>query len=126
VLAQPCRLSSGGMVIHLWHGLPDVEVVRGSEGKSLDRGNKERHDEHLNGTSYPQLHAYLVYIVPVRDRQRIGELPILVHEVELVSRQEHGQDQLHFQLGHLHPCTRVSAGSPTQERMDSARNRIRS
>ena len=65
-------------------------------------------------------------IVPVRDRQSIGELPILIHKVELVSHQKHGQDQLHFQLGHRHPRARVPTGSPTYERMDNVRGRVRS
>ena len=60
-------------------------------------------------------------IVPVWDRQRIGELPILIHEVELIPRQKHGQNQLHLQLGHFHPRTWVPTGSPTEERIDSVR-----
>ena len=116
----------GGMVTRLLYDLLDVEVTRGSKGTSLDRRDRERYGEHPNGTSYPQSHAYLVYIVPIRDRQRIGELPVLIHKVKLVSRQKRGQDQLHFQLGHHHSRARVPTGSPTQERIDTGQSWVRS
>ena len=78
------------------------------------------------GTSYPRSHPHLVYVVPVRDRQMIGELAILIHEVKLIPRQKHGRNQLHLQLCRLHPCTKVPTGSPTEERIDSFRDRVRS
>ena len=73
---------------------------------------------------YSQSHTHLVDIVPVWDRERIWELPVLIHEVELVSRQKHGHNQLHLQLGHPHSRARVPAGSPTEERVGSIRRWI--
>ena len=65
-------------------------------------------------------------MISVRDRQGIGKLPILIHEVELIPRQKHCQNQLHFQLGHLHPHTRVPTGSPAKEWIGSVGNGVRS
>ena len=62
--------SQRGFFQHVKHifDLLEIEVVRSSEGANLDRRDKERHNEHLNRISYPQFHAYLMHIVPVRNR----------------------------------------------------------
>ena len=65
-------------------------------------------------------------IIPVRGGWRIGELPVLIHEVKLISRQKRGQNQLQLQLRHLHPRTGVPTGSPAEERIGDVRNRVRS
>ena len=64
-------------------------------------------------------------IVPVRDRQRLGEFSALVNELVLVPHQEHGRDQLHFQFGDLHPGARVPASAPTKVRVDDVRDWVR-
>ena len=56
------------MAIRLLHDLLEIEVVRSSKGANLDRRDKEKHNEHLNRISYSQFHAYLIHIVPVRNR----------------------------------------------------------
>ena len=86
----------------------------------------ERYDEHQNRRSSLQSYAYLVIVVPVQNRQRIRESSILVHKLVLVSRQKHGQNQLHLQFGRLHPCTRVPTSSPCEERIGSSWDRVRS
>jgi len=112
------------MAVRLLRDLLEVEVVRGSKGANLDRRDNERRDKHLRIISYPRFHTYPMHVIPVWDRQRIGKVPILVDEIELVFRQKHGQNQLQFHLGHLYPRARVSTGSPTQERIDSVHNRV--
>ena len=76
--------------ICLLHNLFEVEVVRSSKGTRLGRWRKRKPDEHLYKSRQPN--AHLVNIIPVWDRQRIGELPILVHKVKLVPRQKQSQD----------------------------------
>ena len=75
-------------------------------------------------TPFPQFCTHPVKIIPIRDRQMIGEYPILVHKVKLISRQKHDQNELHFQLGHLHPHAGVPTSSPTEERIGGVRNRV--
>ena len=107
--------------------LPEVEVARISEGTSLDRwmGNWRRNTR-LRVSFYSQPRTYLMVAVPVRDGQMIGELPILIHEIILIPRQKRGQNQLHLQLSHFHPRTRMHTGPPTKERIGSVRRRVRS
>ena len=73
---------------------------------------------------FVESHSHLVSIVPVRDGQWIGEPPEFVHKVKLVPHQKHGHNQLHLQLGHLHPCTRVPASAPTEEGVGGVRERV--
>jgi hypothetical protein len=65
-------------------------------------------------------------VVSVGDRKGSGELPILIYNIKLVSRQKHGQNQPHLQLGHPHSRAKVPTGSPTKERIGSVRGRVRS
>ena len=74
----------------------------------------------------PRQCTYLMNIVPVRNRQTVGELPIFVHELELVSRHKQTQDQFHLQFCHTYTRTRMTTSSPANERIWRARNWIRS
>ena len=104
--------------------LLEVEVARSFCRESLG-GQKDTASVY---TEYHCIrsHTHSVSIVPVRDRRRIGELPVLIHEVKLIPRQKHSQNQFHLQLGQPGSRTGVPARSPTEERIGSVRNRVRS
>jgi len=76
--------------------LLEVEVARSSYRESLGR----REDTVNVNTDYHciQSHTHPLSIVPVQDRRRIGELAVLIHEVKLIPRQKHNQNQFHLQF----------------------------
>ena len=58
-------------------------------------------------------------------RQAKGwELPILIHELVLVSHQKHRQNQFHCQLGQSHRRAKVLTSSPIKEQIRYVRNWI--
>jgi len=67
-----------------------------------------------------------VKVVPIPNGQSTRKLSVVIHEVKLVPRQNHGQNQLHLQLARLHPGTRVPTGPPPKVRIRNVRNRVRS
>ena len=69
----------------LLHNLLDVEVVRSPKRASL---KKRRQDEIPCGVPHPKLNEYLMNIISVRNGQRVGEPPVLIHKVELITRQK--------------------------------------
>ena len=110
------------VVIHLLRNLLEFEVTGIPHRTSLD----EREDtvSICAEDHFSQSRPHLMNIVPIWNRQRIREPPEFVHEVELIPHQKHRHNQLHLQLGHLLSRARVSAASPAEERVGSAREQI--
>lgn len=113
------------MAARLLHHLLEVEVGLGTKRTTLKRWEETQSAIKAYTVSAPP-YTYLVNVVPVRDGKLLGELPLRVHKLVVVSHQEHGGNQLHLQLGHLHPGARVSTGTPTKIWVGGGRDRVRS
>jgi len=112
------------MTTRLVRDLLEVEIVCAPKRTNLDGwgGTMSIYTD----TEFFCLESYthLVNVVPVWDGQRIGEIPILIHEIELVPHQQDDHNQLHLQLGHFDARTWMPAGSPTKERIGGVRERV--
>ena len=91
-------------------------------GRDEPEWEGEQKREH-QGTKHSS-HTHTRWTPLLSDRQRVGELPILIHELVLVSHQKHRQNQFHCQLGQSHRRAKVLTSSPIKEQIRYVRNWI--